>query len=287
MRKILIIGILIGMLFSCKQEPRNTFSFFVAGHTYGTPLATNPGLHPPFLKMFGFINDKPEIEFGIFTGDIVRESNEASWDSVKMQLKKLDRKVYFCPGNHDVKNRKIYEARFGDTYYSFTHKNNLFIILDGSLNRWNIQGPQLDFLRTGLEHAGDSIKNIFVFVHQLIWWDKANIFSQVNLNWPPYTPDTTNYWDEVEPMLQDHPCPVYIFAGDIGANRQADPIMYYPDRNITYVASGMGNIENDNFIIVRLTENNEVEIRLIALGPDHSKLGAIENYQLPKIRPLE
>lgn len=280
MRKTLIIGIFIGMLFSCTQEPQNTFSFFVAGHTYGTPLSTNPGLHPPFIEMFDFINDKPDIDFGIFTGDIVRESNMESWDSVEMQLTSLEKKVYFCPGNHDVKHRKLYESRFGDTYYSFTHKNNLFIILDGSLNRWNIMGPQLNFLSNSIEQTGDSISNIFVFVHQLIWWDKANIFSQVNLNWPPYTPDTTNYWSEVEPMLQHHPCPVYIFAGDIGANRQADPIMYYPDRNITYVASGMGNIEHDNFLIVQLTENNEVKINLIAMRPDHSKLGDIENYQL-------
>ncbi len=280
MRKGLVIGIIIGIFFSCKQEPQNTFSFFVAGHTYGAPMASNPGLHPPFIEMFDFINDKPDIEFGIFTGDIVRESNTESWDSVEMQLQKLDKEVYFCPGNHDIKYRDIYESRFGDTYYSFTHKNNLFIILDGSLNRWNIQGPQLDFLSANLEQAGDSISNIFVFVHQLIWWNKANIFSQVNLNWPPYTPDTTNYWFEVEPMLQNQTCPVYIFAGDIGANLQSDPIVFYPDRNVTYVASGMGNIEKDNFLIVRITENNEVEIILTALGPDHSRLGEIEDYQL-------
>jgi hypothetical protein len=280
LRKVLIFGIILGLLYSCSRESQEPFSFFVAGHTYGTPTAENPGLYPAFMEMFESLNADPTIEFGILTGDIVRKSTDEAWDTVKMQLESLDKVVHFCPGNHDVNPRAIYETRHGKAYYAFTHKKNLFIILDGNLNRWNIEGPQLDFLKSTLAEGEKEIANVFVFVHQLIWWDENNVFSQVNLNWPPYTPDTTNYWSEVEPMLQSFNRPVFIFAGDLGANRQASSLMYYPDRNITYLASGMGNIEMDNFLLVHINSDNKVEIEIIALEGDQSKFGKIENYLL-------
>ena len=283
MRKILIIGIVVGMLYSCDTKTEGSYSFFVAGHTYGTPTATNPGLHPPFIETFAWLNESPEIEFGIFTGDIVRSSTKTSWDSVDSQLTKLDKIVYFCPGNHDMHPRNIYESRYGDAYYSFTHKNNLLIVLDGNIDRWNIKGPQLEFLDTTLSNAGPEISNVFVFVHQLIWWDKNNIFSQVNLNWPPYTPDTTNYWSDVEPLLQNCHSPVFMFAGDLGANRQASALMYYPDGNITYIASGMGNIDTDNFIIVTVNDNTQVQFELITLGRNKHRLGRLEDHILHEV----
>ncbi|MEA1898665.1 MAG: metallophosphoesterase [Bacteroidota bacterium] len=280
MRKLLIIGAVIGMLYSCNTKTNNSYSFFVAGHTYGSPMAANPGLHPPFIGMFSWLNESPDIEFGIFTGDIVRNSTETAWDSVDSQLTKLDKTVYFCPGNHDVKPRELYASRYGDAYYSFIHKNGLFVILDGNSNRWNIKGPQLEFLKNTLNNAVPDISNVFVFVHQLIWWDESNIFSQINLNWPPYTPDTTNYWSEVEPILQNYHLPVFIFAGDLGANRQASALMYYPDGNVTYIASGMGNIDADNFIIVKVDADNEVRFEVIALGDDKNNPGRLEDHLL-------
>jgi len=191
-------------------------------------------------------------------------------------------KAWFCPGNHDTYNRQLYESRYGKTYYSFQRGNDLFIVLDGNLDHWNISGKQLDFLLGTLENIEPGMKQVFIFVHQLIWWDRQNIFSQVNLNWPPYTPDKTNYWTKIEPVLQDLSVPVIVFAGDLGANKQATPVMFYQEGNITYIASGMGNGEKDNFILVTVNENKAPEYELVSLGGERTDMGALQDYKLDK-----
>lgn len=279
MNKYVLLILTIACLWSCTERDE-AYSFFVAGHTYGSPGADNPGLHPPFIKEFDRINKDPSLLFGVFTGDIVRRSDTASWDTVDRQLDRLEKRVYFCPGNHDTYNRPLYEERYGRTYYSFSRGNDLFIVLDGSLDRWNISGKQQEFLVSELEKPDPGRQNIFIFIHQLVWWDEGNIFSSVKLNWPPYTPDTTNYWSEIEPLLQGLPAPVYLFAGDLGASTKASPVLYYPDRNITYIGSGMGSIVNDNYIIVRSEGKHKVSFELLALGNDVQRLGKLEDHVL-------
>lgn len=280
MKNLFLLLVLVFILHSCNRNNEEQYSFFVAGHTYGAPMANNQGLHPPFASEFDKLNRNPHLKFGVLTGDIVRMSDTASWDAVDRQLEKLHVPVYFCPGNHDTYNRKLYESRYGKTYYSFNAGNDLFIVLDGNLDRWNITGDQLDFLTTALQEAKSGVNNVFVFIHQLIWWDENNIFSSVKLNWPPYTPDTTNYWPVIEPMLQDLKAPVYIFAGDLGASTKASPVMYYPDRNITYIGSGMGSIVADNYIIVTSGPGRQVSFELVTPGNDQHKLGNLEDHLL-------
>ena len=264
------------------------YSFFIAGHTYGNHLAENIHLHPPFKNQFAYIRDYPDITFGILTGDIVRESNVKSWDAVDEDIADLGMPVYFAPGNHDVNNRELFELRYGDplnnnrTYRYFKNEQDLFIVLDSELDEWNISGDQLTFLMDVIgENAKDS-RNIFVLVHALIWWDDENIFKNVHTNWwPPFIPDTTNYWTDVEPLLQSTSKPVYLVAGDLGANEQATPYMYYKDGNIIYIGSGMGNLVDDNFLFVRADSLGNVSFDLIALQGDKHRFGKLEDYILP------
>lgn len=278
--QFVLLMVLFFSLISCRQEKVPSYSFFVAGHAYGSPVADNPGLHPPFMAEFEKLNKDYRLSFGVFTGDIVRKASESAWNTVDDQLSQLNMKVYFCVGNHDTYERELYEQRYGRTFYSFHHRDDLFIVLDGSLDRWNIIGDQLKFLQQTLTGADPAVNNVFVFIHQLVWWDEHNIFADVKLNWPPYTPDTTNYWSEVEPLLQDFRAPVYIFAGDIGATHKTTPVMYYQDSNITYIASGMGSIEMDNFIIVNISDTGQVSFELVAIGDDAGKLGKLEDHYL-------
>jgi len=70
-KKIILISFLIIFLYSCRSTNEDApYSFFVAGHTYGSPAADNPGLHPPFIETFSWLNDQEEIKFGILTGDL-------------------------------------------------------------------------------------------------------------------------------------------------------------------------------------------------------------------------
>ena len=74
--------------------------------------------------------------------------------------------------------------------------------------------------------------------------------------------------------------PVFFFSGDGGANYIARSLTYYNDGDITYVTSGMGFGQKDNFIIVEVMDNEEVRLKVMGLNcPDGSDcMGNIEDY---------
>lgn len=291
MKNIFYLSLLLILFISCEstieKKSYEPYSFFVAGHTYGKPLATNLGLHPPFKAIFPLIKAHPGIKFGVLTGDLVRYSTAESWDSVKSDLSELELPVYVAPGNHDISEMHLFEQYFGDasnnlrTYRHFRFNNDLFIILDGNLDKWNIKGEQFIFFKKTLDQHSKQADHIFIFVHQLIWWDDKNEFSNVHLNWPPITPDSTNYRTEIAPLLNTLEKPVFIFAGDLGANESATPYMYYKKNNIRYIAGGMGNMVNDNFIFVNIDEMGNVALDLVALQGGAHRLGNLKDFKLP------
>lgn len=86
-RYFLVTIISLGFILSCsnKEAENNQYSFFVAGHVYGYPGESkdNIGVHPPFKKKLYLIRDNAQIEFGVFTGDIVEDGkNEMEWDEL-------------------------------------------------------------------------------------------------------------------------------------------------------------------------------------------------------------
>jgi hypothetical protein len=190
--------------------------------------------------------------------------------------------VYFAAGNHDVTDRILFESRYGQTYYSFVHQSNLFIVLDPNIDGWNISGNQLDFLENVLNTEAQNVNNIFVFFHQLLWWEPDNIYQNVVLNSFSGRADTINFWNEIEPLFNELAKPVHMFAGDVGAYYTGSEFMYHQYENITLIASGMGGNVRDNFIIIDVHEDASVSYRLIALNaPDISALGDLEDYTLP------
>ena len=281
-----ILLIFIVLFSSCDTnkieiEIDRSYSFFIAGHTYGKPLADNLGFHPPFKNKIEEINIYPKIKFGVFTGDLVRYSTPESWDSIDSDTKRFSIPVHICPGNHDLVDRELFNSRYGDTYYYFTYHDDLFVVLDGSLNHWNIKDEQFDFFKNTFKEKAANSKNIFIFVHQLIWYSNDNIFSGINLNFPSYTPDSTNYWTDIEPLLIDLNKPVFLFAGDLGANFSTTPFMYYEDGSITYIGSGMGGEVNDNIIFINIADDKSVNFQLYALQGDPDRLGALEDFIMP------
>ena len=280
---------LVLVLFSCDKNEDGTteespisYSFFIAGHTYGTPGVDNDGLHPAFKNKFDLIQSDGHIDFGVLTGDIVITGTEQNWNEVDNDIIDLGLPVYFAAGNHDVTDRTLFESRYGQTYYSFVHQSNLFIVLDPNIDGWNISGNQLDFLENVLNTEAQNVNNIFVFFHQLLWWEPDNIYQNVVLNSFSGRADTINFWNEIEPLFNELAKPVHMFAGDVGAYYTGSELMYHQYENITLIASGMGGNVRDNFIIIDVHEDASVSYRLIALNaPDISALGDLEDYTLP------
>jgi len=259
------------------------YSFFVAGHTYGTPGAENMGLYPPFRQRFDIIKNDSSVKFGVLTGDIVRSGTAANWDSVDRDLKELGIPVHFAAGNHDMSDRPLFESRYGRTYYSYIYDRDLFIILDPNIDGWNISHEQLQFLKDELQQKSGYADHIFVLFHQVLWWAPDNLFKNVDINSLSGRAEKINYWDEVEPLFHSLSKPVYLFAGDVGAFSTGDEFMYYHYDNITLIASGMGGGKRDNFVIVDVLSDTTISFCLIAInGDDINALGRLEDYRLEK-----
>ena len=274
---LLAFSVICSPVFS--QSDSILYSFFVAGHTYGHPENHQSGLYPPFLKEIDSINNNKHIELGVLTGDIVPEPTDNYLNSAKQNISQFNVPVYVAAGNHDISPG--FKDRFGDYYFSFIHKNDLFIILTPSLDKWNISGEQKDFLIKTLEKDHKNVDNVFIFLHELIWWSPENEFRNIEINYRPHYPGKTNFHDEIEPLLKKIPNNIVIFAGDLGCTDKVSAYMYYKYDNITLVASGMGGGVNDNYIVVNVLKNRTLNYELVALQGNRKRLGRIENFDLP------
>ncbi len=260
------IGLIIH-LFGCQPSKDQDFSFFVAGHVYGTPGVDNDGVHPPFAEYLNKMGNDSQFSFGVFTGDIVKDATSDDWDEIDLQIKELFKKpVYFAVGNHDVVNRELYESRYGQSYFYHKFNNNLFLFFDGNLDHWNISGSQLTMLKEALENLED-IDNIFIFVHQVIWWRWDNKYSVLKFNSEDGFKAFPNYWDQIHPLLDNLKIPVFIFSGDIGAASWSSDFMYDKVGNVHLIASGMGENNGDNFVEVEVNKNDVLlQIRFLSDG---------------------
>ena len=238
----------------------DSYKFFAAGHIYGQPNTKELGIYKNFLTN---INTKNNINFGFFTGDIVRESNKKSWDTVDQQIADLDFPIYFIPGNHDVgigdvnKKREIFKKRYLKTFQSFFYNNDLFILLDTNYNNWNISDYQIEEVKKLLIKANNISKNVFIFSHQVIWFNKNNFHGvSINSDEGLLKNKKTNYWTTFKPILSKYDLNYYIIAGDTGAWINGRELFCKKQNNFTYLASGMGNGSYDNYLIFESNGKN-------------------------------
>lgn len=276
------------------QKISNPYSFFVAGHVYGDPNNPHFGLHYPFVDYFPNIQNYPGMEFGVLTGDVAYQSTAEYWDAAQSDIDLLNMPVYIAAGNHDMSGEFV--NRFGDYYFSYIQNSDLFIILTPGLGVWNITGDQLQFLENTLEDSAPEVNNIFIFLHELIWWSPDNKYQEVHINYEPHYPGATNFESVIQPLLLSYPNNITIYAGDLGATASASPFMYHHFNNITLIGSGMGHGLEDNIVVTEVYEDS-IYYNLIALnGNDPKALGELKDFtiyssinaigiEIPKIYP--
>jgi hypothetical protein len=277
--KSLIIILLISTISVHAQNDSVPYSFFVAGHTYGQPGVNNVGFHPPFKQKFPYIQSRPEIDFGVLTGDIVSPFPiSQDWDEIDAEIDTLGLPVYFAVGNHDMENRPLFEARYGITYFDFIYNNDLFIILDPNIDGWSITGDQLLFLQNSVSDNYTVIENVFVFFHQILWRENTNQFNYISWNSGSGRINPVNFWSTVIPIFDSIPNDVHMFAGDLGASWSTD-VTFDRYNNIKLIASGMGDQNGENIIVVNVDSNKSVNYDLICLSDTNiSCLGELTDY---------
>lgn len=259
-----------------------SYSFFVAGHVYGNPIDYGPGLYEPFRRQISFFESEEELEFGVFTGDVVPSPTAEYFDSAIVSMSQFPVPIKVTPGNHD--RGDLFKNYFTE-YSSDVRDEDLFIYL--APEYCVIDGEQLAFFKSQIARH-DSVNNIFIFFHELLWWSATNEFSAIEVNWlKEYNPNG-NFWSDIHPILDSLENDVYLIAGDLGATKTATPFMYHQQDNITYIASGMGGKIIDNFILIDVEEDHSVGFRHYSFSKDGVELlPDLTSYKMPPPRSPE
>ena len=238
------------------------YSFFIAGHTYGSPQKKNIGLYKDFYRTI-LNNDK--YDFGILAGDFVQEPSNEAWSAVDKQIENLDYKIYLVAGNHDFdKKNGLYEKRYGKSYYHFKYESDLFIILNSAQDNLNIIDHQLHFLKKTIQKK--KFDNLYIISHHMIWMFNEEIFNSnkdEKLNFTSnYLPKTfkTNFWTDIAPILLELKKNVYLISGNIGQFPWQRSLFCKNYKNIKFLSTGMGGGRYDNFITFENNKNGKLKI---------------------------
>jgi hypothetical protein len=279
------ILIFFGLIFFAKpiksfEKPlsvRSDYTFVVAGHAYGSHYDTNRGLQPAFLQALSSKKVAP-YEFIILTGDAVRNSTEEEFNNLSNILKKP---FYLCMGNHEYSNygRGFFKKKYGNDYYSFSKGTEKFIFLNSQEKELAISNIQINFLEEELNKITIE-KNIFIFFHELLWNSRLK-YKGINSNGRcryENIKNKSNFWEEIFPLLEKfNTLNFYVIAGDVGGNPDAIPAYYEKIENIELIASGMGEIKDENILLIS-KKNNKIYKKLFSLNT--FKFDSLEVYNL-------
>lgn len=277
-RVIPLIAITLTLCYQARSQ--ESYRFFIAGHTGGLSGLNNVGLHPPFTRTMEQYTQVGELDFGVLLGDMItRDPTAQDWQEVLSDVESFQIPVHFAPGNHDLEDLALYEEYIGDRYYHFTHENDLFIVLDPLLDRWNISGEQLEYLQQVLNENFRKVDHIFVFFHQVLWWERENKYGKVRPNSKEGRAAQINFWDTVVPLFHALPNRVTMCAGDMGGAPWSHSLMYDRNENIEFIGTGMGSGRADNFVVIDVDERKNVSYEVVCLDTIvYQCLGDIEDH---------
>ncbi|MDP6086762.1 MAG: metallophosphoesterase [Nitrospinota bacterium] len=258
------------------------YSFFIAGHIYGSHN-DSPFPAASLLANIGLLNDARPA-FMVLAGDIFQRPREDEIRKLRDSfLSKLAFPVFNAPGNHDLYDRQLYSRYFGKTYGAFQYADGLFLFLDSEEGNGRIEGPQLDFLLGQIARFEKSpqLKHLFVFTHRLLWTEGNPPYDEIipYVNDPYSLPhDASILSKTVLPRLRALPEKyIYFVSGDIGLSSSFS-VFYEKEKgsNITYIAAGIGDTENDALVLARISKGKKAEFQVVALAG--KTFGPIGNY---------
>lgn len=261
--------------FSCNEvisEKKASYSFYAVGHAYGNPIHFQYGIYPPLQNFFSFINEKENIAFGVFTGDVVPKPTGAYWDSASIDFATLKKPFYIAAGNHD-RGEEFQKRFFLDSLFYFNEDAFLIINTD----KWMVSTGQLNLIEKSLS-AISSEHKLFIFSHELVWWSPENEFSDIEINYPPQYPGETNFWNEVFPVLVNSERDIFWISGDVGSKSECTPFVINKKENITFLANGVGGELKDNVLIFDISTNGELSINAIVFDKNGRPAEGVNLY---------
>ena len=147
--------------------------------------------------------------FVISVGDLIEGYSKESavvteeWKEFDAYVNRLQMPFFYVPGNHDLSNPlqvKLWQERFGRTYYHFVFRNVLFLVLNGE--------DTPDIKTTGPRIGAEQI----AYVQKALRDNPTASWTMVFMHRPLWTSlklEETG-WLEVEKSLQDRPFTVFV-----------------------------------------------------------------------------
>ena len=180
------------------NDAADDFHFVIVSDRTGGP---RPGVFESAIQKVNLL----EPAFVLSVGDLIEGNTEdqaqldREWDEFEGFVAGLETPFFYAAGNHDMSNAVMaatWQARFGPSYYSFTYKDVLFLVLNSELfgmvrdmhtpvpGPWT-QAEQMAFIAETLRRFPDPRWTI-VIIHQPRW---------------DYADAPQDDWQKVEAML--------------------------------------------------------------------------------------
>ena len=158
---------------------------------------SNPRPMEDLQRSIADINQNPNIEFVVVTGDLTESGDRASIQAIKDELEKLNVPFYAASGNHETTWSESgvmdFSRVFGDSRFAFSHNGMYFIgfnsgpvirMADGHVAPQDIAWLQHNL--DSVSRAGDA--PIFVFTHYPLrngdvdnWYEVTDVLRQHNV----------------------------------------------------------------------------------------------------------
>ncbi len=163
------------------RDDPGRFHFVVLSDRTG---AHRPGVYESAIEKVNLLQPALVMSVGDqiegYTEDEARL--DAEWLEIESFVKRLDMPYFYTAGNHDMGNRVMLRAwseRFGPSYYHFTYKDVLFLVLNSELFPGaagggrdfatpDEQARQMAYVEAALREHRD-VRWTFVFLHQPFW----------------------------------------------------------------------------------------------------------------------
>ena len=153
------------------NDDTTTFRFAIVSDRNG---GMRPGVFEKAIDKLNLL----QPEFVLSVGDLIDGYTEdpkvwnAQWDEFDALVNRLDMPFYYVPGNHDTSNElltEVWKKRHGRDYYSFVHKNVLFIALNtDEIKDGGISEKQVQYVKNELNEHQD-VQWTLVFMHRPLW----------------------------------------------------------------------------------------------------------------------
>ena len=207
-------------------------------------------------------------DFAIMVGDLIQGDTTdpkqlaAEWKEFWEHQSDLNIPFLSLPGNHDITNPVMYDywqKHIGRTYYAFTYKNCLFLLLNteewhansGEWVNW-FGAEQIKYAKSQLEQHAD-VRHTFVMLHRPLWLQRNSGWEDIEaaLGERPYTVFAGHYHNLTLHTRNDRR---YFVLGATGGGLTPQAVREY------------GAFDHYSLVTV---DNDEVKVAIIEPGNIH------------------